>query len=200
MLDGNGQPTSSTPAIVRFSNVAGHFSTWAVVISTASDATPPQIALPADITVEATGPNGAPVTYAGSVVDNLDPSPVLACAPASGSVFPVGTTVVTCTATDHSKNAVTATFNVRVRGAVGQIVSLIDKTRLYLDLPLLQAALKARLEEAGAALLQKSTVAACRALNLYIAAVTRMPSSQLSAAERSELIADADRIKVVIGC
>jgi hypothetical protein len=95
---------------------------------------------------------------------------------------------------------VTDTFNVRVRGAVEQIVSLIDKTRLYLDLPLLEAALKARLEEAAAALLKKSTLSACRALNLFIAAVTRMPSSQLSAVERSELIADAGRIQVVIGC
>ena len=29
-FDSNGQPTSGTPAIVRFSNVVGHFSTWAV--------------------------------------------------------------------------------------------------------------------------------------------------------------------------
>jgi hypothetical protein len=51
-------------------------------------------------------------------------------------------------------------------------------------------------EEAAAALLKQSTVAAC----LYIAAVTRMPSRQLSAGEKSELIADAGRVKVVIGC
>jgi len=31
-LDANGQPTAGTPAIVRFSNVVGHFSTWGVVI------------------------------------------------------------------------------------------------------------------------------------------------------------------------
>ena len=29
-FDANGQPTGGTPAIVRFSNVIGHFSTWAV--------------------------------------------------------------------------------------------------------------------------------------------------------------------------
>jgi len=32
LLDANGQPTTGTPAIVRFSNVVGHFSTWAVAI------------------------------------------------------------------------------------------------------------------------------------------------------------------------
>lgn len=33
-LDSNRQPTTGTPAIVRFSNVVGHFSTWAVAIVT----------------------------------------------------------------------------------------------------------------------------------------------------------------------
>jgi hypothetical protein len=34
LLDANGQPTTGTPAIVRFSSVVGHFSTWAVAIVT----------------------------------------------------------------------------------------------------------------------------------------------------------------------
>ena len=33
-LGANGQPTAGTPAILRFSNVVGHFSTWAVAIVT----------------------------------------------------------------------------------------------------------------------------------------------------------------------
>lgn len=33
-FDALGQPTSGTPSIVRFSNVVGHFSTWAVAIVT----------------------------------------------------------------------------------------------------------------------------------------------------------------------
>lgn len=33
-FDALGQPTSGTPAIVRFSNVVGHFSTWAVAVVT----------------------------------------------------------------------------------------------------------------------------------------------------------------------
>jgi len=33
-LDALGQPTGGTPARVRFSNVVGHFSTWAVAIVT----------------------------------------------------------------------------------------------------------------------------------------------------------------------
>jgi hypothetical protein len=34
LLDANGQPTTGTPAIVRFSNVVGHFSIWAVALVT----------------------------------------------------------------------------------------------------------------------------------------------------------------------
>jgi hypothetical protein len=37
-------------------------------------------------------------------------------------------------------------------------------------------------------------------MNLYIAAVTRIPPRQLSAVEKRKLIADADGIRVVIGC
>jgi hypothetical protein len=39
LLDANGQPTTDTPAIVRFSNVVGHFSTWAVAIVTSQQPT-----------------------------------------------------------------------------------------------------------------------------------------------------------------
>jgi hypothetical protein len=65
------------------------------------DFTPPSI--PPDKTVEATSPLGTPVTF--QAVDNLDPAPLLSCAPASGSAFALGTTDVTCTATDKALNA-----------------------------------------------------------------------------------------------
>ena len=44
-LDASGQPTSGTPAVVRFAGVVGHFSTWAVAIAEPSPSTtPPQVA------------------------------------------------------------------------------------------------------------------------------------------------------------
>ncbi len=36
-LDASGAPTTGTPAIVRFSNVVGHFSTWAVAVVAPGD-------------------------------------------------------------------------------------------------------------------------------------------------------------------
>ena len=61
-----------------------------------------------------------------TATDNCDPSPTVVCAPASGSVFPVGTTTVTCTATDACGNQATSTFDVTVTAtnAVDVIVQL----------------------------------------------------------------------------
>jgi len=41
LLDADGQPTTGTPAVIRFSNVVGHFSTWAVAIVTPDDTLSP---------------------------------------------------------------------------------------------------------------------------------------------------------------
>ena len=59
--------------------------------------------VPADITTNATSPSGAVVTYAQPfAIDEAGDSPAatVSCAPASGSTFAIGTTMVTCTATD----------------------------------------------------------------------------------------------------
>ena len=65
--------------------------------------------VPANQTVEATGPAGAVVTFATpGATDSADPDPTVTSTPASGSTFPLGTTTVTCTATDHFGNTATA--------------------------------------------------------------------------------------------
>jgi hypothetical protein len=56
-----------------------------------------------------------PVTYTVTATDNLDPNPRLSCVPASGSTFPVGTTSVSCSATDRAGNTVSGSFSVVVQ-------------------------------------------------------------------------------------
>ncbi len=56
---------------------------------------------------------GAVVTFSADVTDNC-PGAVVDCVPPSGSYFAVGTTVVTCTATDAAANTGTCNFNVTV--------------------------------------------------------------------------------------
>lgn len=58
---------------------------------------------PGPITVNATSPQGATVTYTlPTATDEKgdNPGPVVSCTPAPGSLFPIGTTTITCTATD----------------------------------------------------------------------------------------------------
>jgi hypothetical protein len=78
------------------------------------DTTPPALTVPADIAVQTALSSGARVTYVATATDRVDTTPRLACSPASGSIFLVQTTTVTCTATDSSGNAASKTFHVSV--------------------------------------------------------------------------------------
>jgi hypothetical protein len=81
-----------------------------------SDTTPPVLSAVADIKVEANAASGAVVTYATpSAIDAVDgPIPVVTCTPASGQRFPLGSTTVTCVASDSHGNVGTTTFHVIV--------------------------------------------------------------------------------------
>jgi hypothetical protein len=49
-----------------------------------------------------------------TATDDVDGDVPVRCTPESGSDFPLGTTTVTCTASDSSGNAATASFNVSI--------------------------------------------------------------------------------------
>jgi hypothetical protein len=84
--------------------------------------TAPTIAVPAGLTVEATGPSGAAVSYSAQATDPKDGSLTPVCTPASGSTFPLGTTPVTCKVTDAAGISNAASFNVTVRDTTGPIL------------------------------------------------------------------------------
>ncbi len=82
---------------------------------TVIDTTPPDVTVPADITTTATSNSQAIVNYSGaSATDIVWGALTATCTPASGSSFPVGTTTVTCSATDGSGNTGSNTFEVTV--------------------------------------------------------------------------------------
>jgi hypothetical protein len=64
--------------------------------------------------VTATGPGGASVTFVVTANDAEDGALPVSCTPPSGSLFPVGVTNVSCSATDAGGNVTTLTFPVRV--------------------------------------------------------------------------------------
>src|SRR5207244_9304 len=75
--------------------------------------------VPANKNVEANGPGGSLVNYSTPVAnDNLDGLiAAVTCSPDSGSLFPLGTTAVNCSAADSHGNTDQASFNVTVAGA-----------------------------------------------------------------------------------
>jgi hypothetical protein len=76
--------------------------------------------VPGDISLAATSSAGAVATFTPpTAVDEDTPLPGVTCDHASGSVFPVGTTTVTCSATDleDTPSTVSASFTVTVNDA-----------------------------------------------------------------------------------
>ena len=77
--------------------------------------TPPVVTVPANLVVEATGPTGATVSFSASATDAQDGGLPAICVPASGALFPIGTTTVTCKATDAAGAVGSASFKVTVK-------------------------------------------------------------------------------------
>jgi hypothetical protein len=81
------------------------------------DTTPPEVSVPADLTSGPTRWNGATVPFdAATAYDLVDTVLPALCDWSSGSVFPFGTTTVSCSATDGHGNTGTKTFTVTVTG------------------------------------------------------------------------------------
>ena len=74
----------------------------------------PVMTIPADMTVPATSSSGCVVNFAASSTDAVSGSLPVTSSPASGSVFPIGATTVTVTATDPAGNIARQTFTITV--------------------------------------------------------------------------------------
>ena len=75
--------------------------------------TPPGFAAYDDISKATTNAAGTVVTYTlPTVTDNIGVTSGPTCNVESGTVFPIGTTEVTCTASDAANNSASISFNV----------------------------------------------------------------------------------------
>jgi hypothetical protein len=86
------------------------------------DTVAPVITCPDSVVVNQTQANGALVTYAASATDNSG-AVNFSASPASGTLFPLGGSIVTCTATDASGNVAVRTFIVTVKDTQGPEVT-----------------------------------------------------------------------------
>jgi HYR domain len=101
--------------VVGKNPAAGSFGIAADRFSLVKDVTAPVIVMPGDMTVEATGPNGAVVNFEASATDNKDGPVALTLSHPSGGTFAIGSTQVTATARDFQGNEATANFRITVR-------------------------------------------------------------------------------------
>jgi len=77
---------------------------------------------------EAESRDGAVVTYDVYATGTLDPNPTITCDPKSGTLFPMGTTTVNCTAKDAFGATADGSFDVTVADTTGPLIDGIAAT------------------------------------------------------------------------
>jgi hypothetical protein len=87
--------------------------------------------IPENITVEATGPDGAQVSFDEiSAEDDVDGPVDVTCNYDSGDTFPIGETVVTCSAEDAAGNPAEEPFTITVQDTTDpdvEITQAVDR-------------------------------------------------------------------------
>lgn len=155
--------------------------------------------MPSDQTVNATSPSGAVVNYTSPTAVDEDLSTVIVhCSSASGSTFPIGTTKVSCTAgdTDGDTNSpVSASFNITVLGASGQLAPLCTASHGVGP----GTSLADKCAAAQAALAAGDPGDATSILNAYINELQAQRGKSIPASTANSLIAAAQQIVAVIG-
>ncbi len=125
---GSQFPMGNTTVVCTAADAAGNVghANFTVMVR---DTTPPTIFTPYNVTAEATSSAGAVVTFDVSAFDAVGLASGPTCTPGSGSLFPIGLSLVVCTATDTSGNVAYAYIPVTVRDTtapVTQITSMVD--------------------------------------------------------------------------
>ena len=152
-----------------------------------------------DLSLDATSRSGAVVSFVTVSSDNVAVVKV-ECSRASGSVFPAGQTTVTCTAYDAAGNKSSDSFVVTVHGAAEQLAALIGDIQ---GLNLSGGTANPMVNQLLAALrdVDNENGVSCKKLDDYIRMLTeRKKSSEISAADVVAMLADAQRIRSVLGC
>lgn len=99
-----------------------------VTVTTRPPVAPPVLTLPADITAEATSEHGAIVSFVPTAHDAVDGAIAVTCAPPSGSLFPHGSTIVTCSATNAAGITASGAFAVQVVDGTAPVIHSISVT------------------------------------------------------------------------
>jgi probable HAF family extracellular repeat protein len=125
-LSGGLFPLGTTLVNASAADTAGNVTNASFTV-TVVDTTPPVISGATNLTREATGPAGAVVNFTVTASDLVSPAGtvVVSNSPPSGSVFPLGPTLVTVIATDAVGNTATNTFTVTVADTAAPVFGAV---------------------------------------------------------------------------
>lgn len=150
-------PVGATIVTWTAKDAAGNVGTTVQTV-TVKDTTPPALEGLANQLLEATSASGAKAAYTVTAKDLVDPAPTVICSAASGSTFPLGATVVTCTARDGKGNNATGSFTITVRDATPPVLTVPADITVLLNTPLSAPAVQEFFNGATAIDLVDSTV------------------------------------------
>jgi hypothetical protein len=160
-----------------------------------ADAEAPALTLPGSMTVDATGPDGAPVSFEVTATDDGG-EPEVTCAPEPGTTFAIGTTAVTCIATDAAGNEASGSFEVTVRGAREQLADLLTAVAGVGP----GNSLAAKIRAAVGWLPDRALPLTCEPLRAFIREVQAQAGKRIPADQAAALVEDATRIRAVLAC
>jgi hypothetical protein len=135
------------------------------------------------------------VTYAAYATDTVNGVVPATCAPASGAAFPIGTTAVSCSATDATGNVGIGAFTITVLSGA-QITSnllgnvVVDGFQQSNNL----------LQNVLSSLNRGNTVAACNQLGAFLNQVRAQAGKSLTTSEANSLTITAFAAKAALGC
>ncbi len=106
-------PLGTTSVVCSVTDTAGQSDSGTFDVTVVDTRAPALVGMPIDQAVTTSDPTGTNLAYTPpTATDVVDPAPAVICLPAVGDHVGLGTTTVTCTATDASGNAASDTFDV----------------------------------------------------------------------------------------
>jgi hypothetical protein len=195
-------PVGTTTLTYSATDAHGNTGTAQQVV-TVIDNTAPVISCPANITLDPSCPTGAIATFANATAtDNCGVQSVQRTAgPASGSVFPIGTTTVTFTATDIYNNTSSCSFTVTVKTPQTVIQDLINEVSASSLTGTQKNGLLAKLNAALDGLNGGQTNVACNKMDAFNSSVQNLINhGDISAAQGNNWILRSNKVRNTIGC
>jgi hypothetical protein len=163
------------------------------------DSQPPIITIPPDITIPASTPDGAIVTFGITVKDIGDLQPSITCDKAAGA-FPVGISKITCKAIDASGNQSFASFQIKVVSSAEQLLEINAwLTGLNLNKSV-EDKLRERLEKISSAVSMDFS-SACKRVDDVLKAIDKQSGEDQMADEIKEsFVKRLNQLRSAIGC